>query len=366
MSDPFASITIEGEDVTDLLSFVSVEENDSQADMATLIFDDSSLTLADVLHEGLQVEIDLGRQEAHALIFRGPITGIRALFPERGPARVEVQAIDSLIQLGFKPVTRRWANTSVSQIVREVTLAGGLVPGTIEVGADAQADEARPFQQIEETGLAFLHRLAMDYDCKLFVEHAEGGVDTLHFVSTQSLLDKEPIEDKLAFNDNVIELGVAFDAFATRPEERLVTTDPSSGERVEISEKLVQPSEAQWVPDAARIARAGDGAARLTALVAKGAAKRARITDFWRLPPRSAGLASRTAADRGRALGDRARRLGQVGTGRAMGSIWLRPRRRVQIEGYGGRWSGPWYMARVRHEHDRVGRSYVSSFVCTR
>ncbi|HEX2571526.1 MAG TPA: contractile injection system protein, VgrG/Pvc8 family [Polyangia bacterium] len=366
MADPFASVTVEGEDVTDLLSFVSVEENDSQADLATLVFADGSLALPDVLHEGLEVEIDLGRQDAHALLFRGPITGVRALFPQRGPAQVEVQAIDSLIQLSLKPVTKRWGNTSVSQVVREVALAEGLVAGTIEVVADTQVDEVRPFQQIEETSLAFLHRLADDYDCKLFVEHEEGGSDTLHFISTESLLAKDPIEDTLAFNDNVIEFSVAFDAFATRGHGRLVTTDPTSGERVEIDEALVQPTEAQWVPDAARIARAGEGAERLTGLVAKGAAKRARITDFWRLPPRGVGEASRTAADRGRALGDRARRLGQSGWGRAQGSIWLRPRRRVQIQGYGGRWSGPWYMARVRHEQDRARRTYTSSFVCTR
>lgn len=365
MADPYASVTVEGEDVTDLLAFVSVEENDSQADLATLVFNDGSLTLADVLHEGLQVEIDLGRQDAHALIFRGPITSVRALFPGTGPSRVEIQAIDSLIQLSFKPVTKRWTNTSISQVIRDVALAEGLLTGTVDVAADTQVDEVRPLHQVEETSLAFLHRLAGDYDCKLFVEHDDAG-DTLHFVATQSLLAKDPIEDKLSFNDNVLEFNVAFDAFATRPKERLVTTDPTSGERVEIEEQLVQPSEAQWVPDAARIARAGDGAARLTALVAKGAAKRSHITDFWRLPPRSVGAAARTAADRGRTLGDRARRLGQTGWGRAQGSIWLRPRRRVQIDGYGGRWSGPWYLARVRHEHDRAGRTYTSSFVCTR
>jgi hypothetical protein len=46
--------------------------------------------------------------------------------------------------------------------------------------------------------------------------------------------------------------------------------------------------------------------------------------------------------------------------------VWLRPRKRVEVIGYGGRWSGVWYLARVRHELDIQRRRYVSSFVGVR
>jgi phage protein D len=365
MDTAFLSAKVEGEEVNDLVERVEVEENDSRADLAILTFGDSQLVLSDLFQEGLSVEVDLGRSDAHALIFRGIITGIRATFPWRGQAQVEVQAVDSLIRLGLRPKTRRWWNTTVSQIVRDIALANGFLPGDIAPEDDAMIDEKRPRQQVEETDLAFLHRLAADYDCKLYVEHGRGP-DSLNFVATKKLLEADPIEETLTFNANLEEFSVAFDAFATDPAERLVTTDPLTGERVEIINSLVAPADTQWVPDPGRIARLGEGAARIAGLAAKVAVKRAHLSDFWRLPSREIGAASRAAADRSTTLGDRARRLGQSGRGRATGSIWLRPRRRVTVEGYGGRWSGSWYLARVRHVLDVRQRRFVSSFICTR
>jgi hypothetical protein len=95
-------------------------------------------------------------------------------------------------------------------------------------------------------------------------------------------------------------------------------------------------------------------------------AKRAALRDFWRKSARVAGAPARPTSDQSQAYGDRSRRLGQSGRGRAKGSIWLRPRSRVSIVGHGGRWSGAWYLAQVRHELDMRRRSYLSAFVCTR
>jgi hypothetical protein len=365
MDGLFVSVKVEGEEVGDLLEFLVIEESDSQADLATLTFGDSYQVLSDVLHEGLSVEIDLGREEAHALLFRGAIIGIRAMFPYRGQATVEIQALDSLIQLNYQPRTRRWWNTTVSQIVRDIAIANSLLPGDIEPSEDSLIEESRPRQQVEETDLAFLHRLAQDYDCKLYVEHGSGP-DTLNFVSTQSLLDAEPIEETLTANVNLVDFIASYDTFATAPEIRLVATDPETGDRIEISTDLVSPTDAQWTPDPERIAQTGAGVARLTRLITLAASKRSRLREFWRIPPRMVGAPARSLDDPSGTLGDSSRRLGQSASGQARGSIWLRPRRRVAIEGYGGRWSGDWYLARVRHEMDLRQRNYMSSFVCTR
>lgn len=365
MDGLFASVKIEGEEMSDLLEWLVVEESDSQADLATLTFGDNYQVLSDILHEGLSVEIDLGYEDAHALLFRGAIVGIQSIFPNRGQATVEIQAIDSLVQLNYQPRTKRWWNTTISQIVRDIAIANNLLPGDIEPTEDALIEESRPRQQVAETDLAFLHQLAQDYDCKLYVDHRPGP-DTLNFVSTQSLIAAEPIEHTLAANENLVEFIATYDTFATAPEMRLVATDPETGDRIEISQVLASGSDAQWTPDAERIAQTGAGAARLTRLLALAASKRSRLQDFWRLPPRIVGAPARPTDDLSGTLGDASRRLGQSGRGRAAGSIWLRPRRRVLIQGYSGRWSGDWYLARVRHEMNLSQNSYISSFVCTR
>jgi hypothetical protein len=365
MDDLFFSVKVEGEEVNDLLAFIEVEENDSRTDLATLTFGDSNLVLSDILHEGLTVEIDLGHRDAHTLIFRGIIVGIMANFPSRGQSIVEVQAADTLIRLSYEPKTLRWWNTTISQIIRDIAKANKFFPGDIEVEDDAVIKETRPLQQVEETDLAFLYRLAKDYDCKLYVEHSDDS-DKLSFVSTKKLLEAKKIEETLTFNANVEDFTAYFDAFATAPEIQLVSTDLLSGESIEISDDLIAFGEEQWVPDPERIARLGEGAIRISKLLARTTTVRARLRDFWRRPPRRAGISSRSSSDRSQTFGDMARRFGLTGKGRAAGSIWLRPRRRVTIEGYGGRWSGEWYLTNVRHHLDIARRNYISFFVCTR
>lgn len=365
MDGLFASVKVEGEEVGDLLEWLVVEESDSQADLAILTFGDNYQVLSDILHEGLSVEIDLGREDTHALLFRGAIIGIQAMFPNRGQATVEIQALNSLMQMNYQPRTRRWWNTTISQIVRDMAIANNLLPGDIQPTEDALIEESHPRQQVEETDLAFLHRLAQDYDCKLYVDHGLGS-DTLNFVSTKSLIAAEPIEETLTANVNLVDFTATYDTFATAPEMRLVATDPETGDRIEISQALVSGSDAQWTPDPDRIAQTGAGAARLTRLLTRAASKRSRLQDFWRSPARIVGAPARSTDDSSGILGDASRRLGQSGHGQARGSIWLRPRRRVVIEGYGGRWSGDWYLARVRHEMNLSQNSYTSSFVCTR
>jgi hypothetical protein len=367
MSPPdsvYCTVKIEGEDVSDLVTRLQLEESDSLADQARITFGDGDLVLSDVLHEGLAVEIDLGRPDEHAVVFRGVVTGVSANFPARGQPTVELTAADSLILLSMKAQTKRWWNTSVSGIVGQIASANGLLAGTISPGDDELVQDAHPLQQVAETDLAFLNRLAHDYDAKLYVDHS-GPTDSLNFVSTQSLVQAAPIEQKLVFNGSLAEFRAMFDAFATAGEEALVSTDPQTGDPVKLSETLLGPTDSTWTPDPARIARLGGGG-RIATILAKSAAKKAKLTDYWRVPPREAGAPSRPSSDKSRTLGDRTRRLGQTGRGRALGSIWLKPRVRVTIEGYGGRWSGPWYVSRARHQLELPARTYVTSFLCVR
>jgi hypothetical protein len=360
---PYCRVSVEGQEITDLVHRCELDESDERADQARLTLGDANLVLSDVLHEGLAVEVDLGRADEHAIVFRGVVTGVEAHFPSHGAATVDLTAADNLILLSLKAQTKRWWNTTVSQIVSDIAVANGLRPGTIAPAHDEQFDDARPAQQVVETDLAFLQRLARLYDAKLYIDHGE-PTDTLNLVSTTSLMEAEPIDELLVFNGNMEDFRVAFDASATATEQSLVSTDPQTGEVVTLSERIAESGEASWTPDPGRVAL-GDGD-RLAGLLGQSAAKRASLTDYWRVPARVAGVPARPSSDGSSTFGDRARKLGQRGRGRTAGNIWLRPRTRVRIEGYGGRWSGPWYLAGVRHVLDLDDRDFVTSFTCTR
>jgi len=365
MPDIYLNVSVEGESVTHLLEQVEVEESDQRASLATLTFLDRALVLTDVLHEGLTVEIDLGRQDAHAPLFRGPVTSARLDLPYRGPATVLIEAIDALVALGLKPKTKRWWNTTLAGIINEVAVANGMRPGRISPRENPTFDERSQVRQVEETDLALLHRLAADYDCKVFIEHGRGP-GQLSFVSTGDLLAASPVAEPLALNQNLLAFSAAFETFATGTEHRLVTTDPDTGARVELSQTLATAADASWTPDASRVAALGDAADVVVKLIAKGAPVRAKLADHWRTPERLVGAAARTSANRAGVLGDRARRLGQTATGVATGSVMLRPRNRVTVSGCGGRWSGDWYLATARHDVDVRARGYTTSFVARR
>lgn len=149
-------------------------------------------------------------------------------------------------------------------------------------------------------------------------------------------MQEEPVKEALTFNSNVQDVTVHFDAFASAAASRFVTTNPENGERVEVSEEFVGFTEPVWVPNPERIARMGEGATRIAALLASSASKKAAITDFWRTPSRYARVPARESSDRARVFGVQSRRMGQVGKDKASGNVYLRPRKRVAIEGYPG------------------------------
>lgn len=363
---PFCAVRVEATDLTPLAVRLQVEETDERADVARIVFGDSLLVLCDVLHEGMAVEVELGRTGEHAVVFRGIVTSVSAHFPPAGAPTVEVVAHDSLILLSMRPRTRRWANTGVGEIVRRIAVDHGLVAGTVAPGEEAVYPAERPAQQVAETDLAFLERLAQDHDAKLYVDHS-GPVDQLCLVSTAALAAAAPLTHSLELNGSLVDFRASFDAWAANPSEELVTTDAESGDRIRTVEELVGAEPQAWAPDPWRLARLdpGDGAV-VAQLMTRSASKRAQLTRYWRVPPRVAGVPSRRPGDAHGALGDRLRRRGQTGRGRASGSMWLRPRARVEIVGYGGRWSGVWTLARVRHEVDLALRSYVTTFTCVR
>lgn len=356
------NLTIEGEPLMDLVRAVTLEEGDAGADQATLLLDDPAGALLDVLQEGMAVTLDLGSERGHARVFSGVLTHLSGRYAGTGSGVVEVQALDSLILLSGPPRTRRFSDAALSDIVRQIAREGGLRAGRIEVHGDPIYSALRPCLQLEETDLAFLGRLAREHDCRLYAEHEDG--DTLHFLSAELLLEADPIEVKLVLGANLAEFQVSFDAFAVAARRRLVTTDVDTGERIERSRE--RPLAEAWTPDIGRMARLGADAARMGALFTKGESRRAQATAAWSAAPRELGPGAGKLSDRGGVRGDAARWRGQSGRGQAAGDVLLRPRRRVLVEGCGGRWSGAWYLAQVTHEMDRARRSYTCSVVCTR
>jgi Phage tail baseplate hub (GPD) len=367
MNTIFFNVKINGADVSDLLDNLNINQSDSGANLAHLTFVDSNLVLSETFKEGLSVEIDLGYTDAHAILFRGFITGLQANFPSRGEPQVTIDAAESMIKLRLLRKSRPpWQNKKISQIVAEIAKDNHLKPGKIEPIPDVSIEENRPLQQHGQTDLEFLLKLANQYAAKLYIECGKDG-DTLNFVSTKRLLEEDPVEEILAFNANLENFSVSVETAKIFARSREVTTDSQTGERIEITKNLVNVKDAQYELNLGVLTQAGLGIDRISELAQTGATDRAA---FYQMEARSIGAPSRPGSDRSNQASipsDLTSRLGQRGSGQARGSIWLRPYRRVQIDGCGGRWSGNnWYLVSVQHQLDIRQRNYTCSFNCTR
>lgn len=365
MERPYYCVELEGENISDLLSEVKIEESDSRADMATLRFPDNELVLIDLLQEGQKIEIDLGYSNAHAIVFRGNISSVRPNIPSEGQPHIEVEAMNSLMRLALQPKTYLWTDTTVSQIVHDIAIDHELRLGQVQPAYNAEFSETHPKPQVETMDLAFLYSLADDYGSRLFVQYDDIG-DTLNFVSVEKLLEANALNTPLVFNENLESFSITADSFAASPPVAVTSTDASSGEPTPSSSSEVDTSQGRWTPDADRIAQLEEGLNRISRLVARTAIGREQPGIYRQTLARLVGAPARLESDLSQTFGNAAQILGQSGIGQTKGSYWLHPRRMVQIEGYGGRWSGVWYLSEVDHLLDVQAHRYTTSFTCTR
>lgn len=358
---PYVDLTIEGVPLSGRVSTVTLEESDSGADQANISLIDGEGVLADVLQEGMEVALDLGSFSLHAQVFRGLLTRLSATYSTAGN-RLEIEAHDALIRMNGVPCTRAFRQTDLASIVQQLARCAALQIGRIDILDPPQFSALRPCQQVEETDLAFLNRLAREFDCRMYIDH-DGG-DTLHFVSTERLLEADAIESALVLGQNLSELEASVEAFAAGRTLRLVTTDQESGQRIESLQAFRKRE--SWTPDVKRLAMVGPESGKLMSLFLKGGERREQALRAWGEVPREVGSPSGKLSDMQQGRGNAARVTGLTARGQADGDILLRPRRCVMVHGCGGRWSGSWYLAKVTHELNLSERDYRCSFVCTR
>jgi uncharacterized protein len=357
----------------DLTSF-TVEEDDRMADKLTVIVPDPLKVFSFAIREGMEVEVDLGYADDHSILFRGLVTQVDSSFPEDGIPSVTVVAYDNIIRMGLKRRHRPWTDIDLRSIISQIATEHQFTSQQIELPDGGNPTyEGNGVRQREQTDLAFLHELANAQHCKVFVE-CEDKIDVFNFKAEKFLMDADPATALhyrcVGAYTNLLKFSVSSDINNRRRRRVYATVNPESGEPVD-AQREAEPArelESGAFDESLTEFRRRDPARAdsLTQLIdaadaayqsivkARGEEEREITTGLHS----SQQLRQRTAPQASTS------NEGMTGSGVAEGDKDMRAKRNILIEDVGGRFSGKWYLSKIRHVVD--GSGYRTHFICSR
>lgn len=349
---PFVEVKLEDTPISARVRTIEIEDNDRLIDKATLVLDDAPGAATSTIREGQRVLVDLGWGDEHAVLFEGLVTRSSTADQPGGVRQTTVVAYDLSYPLNRSEArTRAFTTGTLSTIIDDVLRAYPLPVGQIRLEADPGFTEERPLRQVNKTDWQFLQDLAAEYGARCFVEYNEER-SRFYFISESFLLQGDALG---AFNycpgvSKLIQFSYQRVASAAAPQRSATTTDPVTGAVVPPAPPTATPPETTPTP-------APPSASTPDALRPQQAALGA---------PSDAQLPERAARR------DPTRILGFFGEGTAVGTIKLRAKGKVTINGIAPWAAGDWYVRKVVHAYTRDRASstdrstFYSRFVVTR
>ncbi|POF29086.1 phage late control D family protein [Roseibium marinum] len=366
----FLSVTLEGIDITDWVTAASVTEDDRRADEVTVTVADPQLFLADCLIEGSEIEVDLGYAEpnGHALLIRAVVTKVEVGYGTNGLPQVSLKGSDGSIRMGYEERKKKWKDTTVTAIVREIGERHGFTDITVRLDPDPDVDR-KPLHQDGKTDLAFLQELARKYKAKCFVELNADGQEALYFIPERDVLaarrvDRLPLRYRLGPGSNLLSFSAKFDVSFVDRQKALHDVDDDGNDIVESED--TPPEIHIWYLDPTRLAVASPAdRTRIEALYTAGTARKRAFQAEIAARRLTAGEVRRDPVEVSRRnAAEPTRTLGQSGSGSVIATIFMRAKSIVTIDGCAERDNGEWYVNSVTHA---VGtRGFTTSFNCTR
>jgi phage protein D len=360
-------------DLSEDLTSLVVEEDGTRPDQLTIQMSDPFKVFSHALREGLEVEVDLGTVEDHSIIFRGHFYKVDGQFPADGVPSLRLVAYDRSMKMGLRRRNRVWTETTLSAIVSKI---GGAYFRTPDIRTNFDGDpefSGNGIRQQNETDLAFLYRLAARYGCEMFAM-AEERTDSLRFVAQHRIMRSTPevtlCHGRCGASRRLLRFEASSDVSRVRLPRRFPGMEYESGEAIQENAPVEEVAD---LDDAfadenltAFHQRYPDRAPGLMGLLAQARSVDSSIREELG----TAVLEETPGFTTPEELEARSRNqfstslLGMRGSGTAPGNHRLHGQAPVEIDDVGGRFSGTWYLAQVRHLLDSQG--YRTEFQCQR
>jgi len=360
-------------DLSPDLTSLSLEEDSTKPDQLTVTMSDPFKVLSHAVQEGMEVEVDLGTDDDHSILFRGRIYRTEGNFPESGVPSHQFIAHDKSMAMGLHPHNRCWTDRKLSDILNEI--AQEYFDSDVEISllGDPEFTE-NGIRQQNETDLAFLRRLGRTYGFEVFVV-IDDETDALHCIAHQQIMTEEPEVTLYHGRCDVPHHLRNFEASGNVSDIQLPRlfsgVDNASGEVLEVTTSEpdeVGDQEDQFVDENLTAfrdrepERADQLAALLDAAVDIPEELREDLGGVERVT--TPGFTTQALLEEQAKNQFSTSLYGMRGSGSTPGNQRIRAQTNIGIADVGGRFSGIWFLAQVRHVLNREG--YQTEITCQR
>jgi phage protein D len=360
-------------DLSPDLTSLSIEEDETRPDLLVVHLSDPYKVFGHAFQEGMEVEVELGWAEDHSLVFRGRIHQVDADFPAAGVPTLTFQAHDNSMKMGLRRRNRPWSDTNLSGIIRRIANDHGFTQKDVRLVGDPDFS-GNGIRQQDETDLAFLHRLADTYGAETYVTARDSG-DEFVFLAQREIMTSDPEvtlhHGRCGAANTLLSFNARADVADIQLPQVFAGVDYGQGEALEAVEAQVQQvgDQTDTFFDENMTAfreREPERAERLQELLAAAPAAREQVvTDLGTVERVTVPTFTTAAELRSRRENQFSTSIdGMHGTGATEGNKNLRAQTNVGLEDVGGRFSGIWFLTRVRHVLDSGG--YRTDFECRR
>lgn len=365
----FLSVRVEGPtetvDIGRATARIDVHDEDRGTDKATLVMDDHVGIATDVIQQNYPVTIELGWESEHAVVFKGRVHRIGSYTRRGALGQLEFEVRDLSELLNVRPpIDNRMHSGTLEAILTQLASEAGLTVGAVAIDPMPSWPDShnRLLNQGNRTNWALIQDVAREYGARAFVEvnspAATGSspappLAQLYFYSESAMLAQEPLGRLTLCHGwgSLINFEMTRIGTGSTPAQSATVMDPATGEvcteTAEGGGERPAPAISGGALDqvtATRGAAAARAAERGLAVTAEPA-PRADAT----VPARRVGTPSDCGMARRAVQSDETRRLGMSARGLAMGSVFMRAKSSVEVEGHSSQATGRWYIKRVNH-----------------
>jgi phage protein D len=333
------------DDLTPLATSVAVEDHDRMVDEARLTFKDPDNKGAALIEKNHPIRIDLGWESEHAVLFEGVVTEVNTNAGADGQRTVAVVARDKSHPMTLEPKDVAHDPSPLDVLVVKIANAHGFTGEScnIECDPNPQLTGRDDRFQHNKTDYQFLQELADRWGARAFVEYNHDR-SQFYWVSNRKLLKADALGTLMYCRGTQKLIEFTIESAASRAWRQKVVraVDPVSGEAKKTT---------------------GDPPPPPAQTDAKPVAQK---------PLTAVGHASDPTTAERVAVYDPTRVLGLKGKGKAVGTVMLRAKGKVEIVGLAPWAEGDWYISSATHTWKDTttagvpSASYETSFTATR
>jgi len=361
---PIVKVTWQDHDISASVLSVEIEDHDRLIDMARIVLDDHDGLGANMCYPEERVTIELGWKGESAVLFEGVVTSGGG---EAGGSGQQVTMVAYDLSYRMTRVSRPDKyEGKLSDILKKIVKERHKIEiGQVEPEDDHEFPPEKPLIQAGQNDYDLIHDLARRYQARAFVEY-NGGKSKFYFMPTDRILQSDSMGSLRFCGGTTSFLDFKFQRIAARADARRTVNrlDPDTGGPVDGT-----PPPPATSPPPALDGHSADRLGSSRSAVADSATAAAATADPLAQTPEvtvSGGASDVEEAENG-SRRDPTRILGLFGEGTTVGTVKLRAKGKVKIEGIAGWAEGDWYVKKVVHVYSKNAcPSYQTKFVVTR